>query len=320
MQASSNTLPSGVPRNIACCLHWREAVLVWVAAASSIVWAGCGGTGWPPASGSDRPGPVASRPAADLASSMPDANDNVLGGQAPASPRRPVIRLQITFSILRARVAKGFFSRSGKVWNHLDEEAIPADTAVILQRNGLRVARGKEDSWPAIKALLKEEHVETSRDRMAVTNGLPLMVELNGVPRDQILFLLRPEGPVAGASFPESTNVLRIEYDILLAKPSSLQVRVIPEIRLPRRRPRPKLDESDSPQPPWEQATRVLHELAFEMEVGPDEFFVIGPSPTAELGHWAGSLLLCEETDGRWFESMYFITPRIFRTGRSTGP
>ena len=46
-----------------------------------------------------------------------------------------------------------------------------------------------------------------------------------------------------------------------------------------------------------------------------DEFFVVGPAPTAEQEHLIGSLLLQEEIDGRPLESMYFITPRVRRGG-----
>ena len=150
-----------------------------------------------------------------------------------------------------------------------------------------------------------------------VGSGLPLMLALDGRPRDQILFLFRPGGALGGVSFPESTNFLRIEYDISLTQAGAVTVRVMPEIRLP---PRPRRLTSGFPDRPWEQPARILYELAFEMEVGPDECFVIGPSPTAEQGHLAGSLLLCEEIDGRPFESMYFVTPRVFRTRRSAGP
>jgi len=248
--------------------------------------------------------------------------DNGLAEEDSSRPRRPVIPLQISFDVLRARAASGVFSESGKIWNHLDEEAIPADTAVILQRNGLRVARGKEDSWPPIKALLEdEEHVETSTNHVAVNNGLPLMVELDRWPRDQVLFLFRPDGSLGGASFPESTNLLRIEYDISLdRRPGALEVNVMPEIRLPPTPPRFRFGESGFVQGRRQQPTRVLRELAFAMEVGPDEFFVVGPGPRMERGHLAGSLLLCEEIEGRRFESIYFITPRVTGTGRSAGP
>ena len=307
-------------RPIGCLRRRWCGVFVWLAGAGLLGAAGCESAGWNLAQDTGGDPEAASEMAPAPALSTHEGSDPEAGPDPSSRRVRPVVVLHITFDILRARVAAGVFSESGRIWNHLDEKAIPADLALMLQRNGLRVARGKEDSWPPIKALLEEqERVETSSDRVSISNGLPLMVELDSRPRDQVFFMFRADGTLGGASFPDSTNVLRIEYDISLARASALQVKVMPEIRLPRRPPRLRPGEPNPFGVPWEQPARVLRELAFEMEIGPDEFFVIGPGPTTEQEHLAGSLLLREEIDGRPLESMYFITPRVFRTGPSTG-
>jgi len=228
---------------------------------------------------------------------------------------------QVRFDILRVRVPKGVFSESGKIWNRLEQEVLPAQTALLLQKNGLRVARGKLEDWRPIRALLDAEpHVTTGQNAITMNNGLPLLLELHAEPRDQLLFLYRPGGTLVGAPFRMSTNVLRIEYSVPLHDADALEIEMMPEIQLQHlpssntlRRP----DElAQVPVPPG----RILRELAFRITLQPGEFVTVGPSPAAnEIPYVAGALLLCDELDGKRYESMFFITPQVSQTGRSDG-
>ena len=49
---------------------------------------------------------------------------------------------------------------------------------MLLQRNGLRVASGKSDSWPTIESILNQQpKVETSQSSLMINNGLPFILE-----------------------------------------------------------------------------------------------------------------------------------------------
>ncbi|UCD29624.1 MAG: hypothetical protein JSV03_03850 [Planctomycetota bacterium] len=300
----------GIP--IDCNTNQHHAVIVYASIAALLVAVGCtdpGGSGRK--NGSFR---LFGR------SESPNGRDSALtigtqdhkSNQSTLSQQETVIVRQISFDILRARVAKGIFSESGKIWNHLDEEALPADTAFYLQRNGLRVARGKLDSWRPIKALLEQEkNVESSAKETPLTTGASFTLELDPRPRDQTLFIVRRNGHLAGADYADSVNLLRIEYGFSVDNKDLLVVRMMPQIKLPYTASRFDVGPNGLVQYPSHQPTKVLRELAFEMELGPDEFFVIGPSNSAHHGHLAGSLLLCEEIEGSKYESMYFITPQV---------
>jgi hypothetical protein len=93
----------------------------------------------------------------------------------------------------------------------------------------------------------------------------------------------------------------------------------MPEIRLPKQPPRFSADVPGFIDRPILPPTRVLRELAAEVEVGPDQFLVVGPSPFIGNAYLVGALFLCTEVDGRRMESMYFITPRVMNTGRRPG-
>jgi hypothetical protein len=224
----------------------------------------------------------------------------------------PVAALVLSFDVLRTQVPRGTFSESGKVWNHIDEQVVPADQAFTLQLNGLRIGRGKMAAWAPIKALLDAEKDVTSlQNSMAVGNGLPLTIEVDAQPHDQTLFLFRPDGSLPGATLPGSMNLLRIEYAISVSDPNSVLLDVMPEVRLqpedPARNPNAWMGR---PVPP---RTRVFRELAVQMLIGPDEFLAIGPSQAIRETHTIGALLLGREIDGRLYESMFFITPRVVR-------
>jgi hypothetical protein len=290
-----------------------------VVAATLLVTAGCqdgkftlNWTGKPPATA----------PAPAVEPDWPGASSQTRVQNQPetSGPQRPTLILQISFDVVRARVPRGFFSQSEKIWNHLNEGAIASDAAVLLQRNGMRVARGDANSWPPIKALLEQQgQVETSQNRMVLNNGLPLVVEPDPRTRDQTVFLFRPDGSLGGASFPQSTNGLLIEYALTGANLDRIRVSVIPQIRLPRQAPRLNPDTPGFIEQPLLPPTRVLRELAFATEVGPEQFVAIGPSRLIENAHLMGSLLLCEESEGRRLESMYFITPRVLNTTQKSG-
>jgi hypothetical protein len=242
------------------------------------------------------------------------------GDVAAVMQEQPLIILQVNFDILRARVPQGVFSESGKIWNHLDEESISAEVAATLQRNGLRVARGKTESWPPIQAILDHEKLETSRSDMTLANGLPLTVELDKREREQTLFLFRRDGTMAGVTCPMSRNLLRIEYEVPVTDASAVLVDVMPEIRQ-RGTNTLMLNELGQLDQPMKEPTRILRELAFKMEIPAGDFFVIGPSRAAHQGGLrVGSLLLCEEIEGKRYETMFFITPRVYRADRSKKP
>lgn len=257
---------------------------------------------------------TASAPGEDSADSSIAPSDE----PTDANPSTPVAILSIDFQILRVRAAQGTFSRSAKIWNAIDEEILSPDAHVLLERNGLRVGAGQVADWPQIKAILDAEQVELQRDHQVVQNGLPLTVEVMPQMRDQLLFLFRPDGTMAGRSYGYSRTRLRIDYAISVMVADSVEAQVMPEIVLPTPEREQTLIPARRERYPVEEPTRPLWEIAVKTRIGPGEFLAVGPTEKVYEGHFAGTLLLVDEVDGRKLESVYFITPQII--SRPLGP
>jgi hypothetical protein len=244
-----------------------------------------------------------------VASVFPTGALDALGSSGP----RPVI-LQVRFDVLRAWVPLGEVSKSGKIWNHVDEDVIPADWAAHLRRNGFRVGRGTASSWPPIRAILDAARGTRCQPESLVAGGGPLTLEISARPRDQILFLYRPDGGLVGATFAASTNAIRIEYAVPPTELDSVALSVMPEVHQKNIDSGWKVTPQGVFRNPTE-ASRILRELAFQAVVPPDHFILIGPSPQIQRQSLAGRVMLVEVIDGQEFESLYFITPRVFRVG-----
>jgi hypothetical protein len=234
---------------------------------------------------------------------------------ATADRDRPVVIKNVHFQVLRVRGTTGLFSRSEKIWNPLDENVLPIDRRALLAKNGLRVAVGHQDTWPQIKAVLDEQQVEVFKDQKIVQNGYPLPLFTDTRPREQTLFLVRPDGSMPGARFPRSTTALRLAYSVPLDAPDTVLIEIIPEIRLPSYRPPPTINEHGWTERPSVEQGRPLWELACRVRVEPDHFLVVGPSRTVNQPHLTGTLLLCEKEKGQHYESVCFITPKLQEVG-----
>lgn len=300
------------------CLPLRGIVSSALLLSGVLCLAGCDASGPSPWGFAAQADPAPAQPAGAVAAGpVPPVIAPPSATTAGLAGRPPVVLATFTFDILRVRVPQGLFSESGKVWNHLDPDFLPAETAKLLHRNGLRAARADAASWPALRAILETEpRAETAQSRLIMSNGLPLLLELDLQPKDQILFLYRRDGTLAGAPWRSSTNVLRIDYGIPPAQMDSVLMEIAPELRLDSPAAHALRGAEHWDRNAFPERSRVIRDLSFRAQLGPGQFLAIGPSSaTREMPYIMGSLLLCEEQNGEKFESMYFITPTVSLTG-----
>ncbi|MEP0843074.1 MAG: hypothetical protein HRF43_10230 [Phycisphaerae bacterium] len=250
-----------------------------------------------------------------LRPSTPAATAPADGGESfsvAGDAQTPRTILQLHFDVLRTQAPVGTFSQSDKIWNHLDEKVVPAELAAVLQKNGLRIGRGKMSAWHPIKAILDlEKAVQAFQNGITLHNGLPLTIELDQRPQDQSPFVYRPDGTLRGLRLTAGMNLLRIEYAIPVTHPDSVLIEMMPETRL--EAPEPRLTVNGWTQRPPVRPSEIFRELSVRMLVGPDEFVAVGPSSAVTMPHTLGALMLIDQVENQPRESVLFITPRVIR-------
>jgi len=233
-----------------------------------------------------------------------------------ARDARP-LRLAAFLHVVRAEVPVGAVSESYKVWNHLDEQAIGARRLVALKQNGLRVAVGRQEAWGPIKAILDGIPDRLIyRDAMSLKAGA-ISLEISTGPDDQTVFLFRQNGEMAGYSFLASHNLFQVTALFNEEDPSELILKVVPEIRQDPRKMAWTQKEGRVVRVPVYHG-RTFNELAVQVTVPSGRFLVIGPGHEIEAGPLIGRALLTREVEGKRYESIFFLTPRVVRSGPAT--
>lgn len=217
----------------------------------------------------------------------------------------------VQFDVLRVQAPLGEFSRSQKIWGHLDEQAVGVETQMVLQRNGLRIGLGSQESWPPVHAILQA----VSR-RIVHTlppsppNSLSVSLQLNDEPLEETVFFYRPNGTLSGGSFPGATNVFRINWEFNSDNIEQVVVYITPEIRQERSRVAPKPTPLGVALVPVFEG-KVFQELASRLVVSSGGYIVLGPGEDVARAGLLGREFLVTMIDGEPYETILVIVPRV---------
>jgi hypothetical protein len=251
------------------------------------------------------------RPVAEPANLLDSAPESI------SAQDRRAVRLVVYLDVLRVEVPIGSISESVKIWSHLDEQAIGAQRAVTLRRNGLRVGVGRGEAWAPIKAILDGMSDRLVYRDTALLNTGSFYLEISGEPDDQTVFFFRDDGTLAGESIPASRNVFQVGYELVADDPSKVTLKVIPEICQHQRRMEWARQGDRYTRVPVYQG-RVLRELAIEATLAGGSFLAIGPGDEVKLNPVIGRTLLTRKVESKQYESVYFLTPNVRRSGLVT--
>jgi len=248
---------------------------------------------------------------------LPDSVPFESDAPAPTADGRPAVsrtQLSASFQLLRVELPLGAVSDSQKLWNHVDEEALGSDQAMLLRQNGFRIGLGQPADWPAVQAILVASH-PTLAKRKAVNlqTAYPLAIEDGQPKRDQTIFYYRPDGTLAGQSVDQSRNVLRVDHEIDPQGADAVLLHVLPEIR---RRDTGlqmfRTQDGFKQLPAYEGVS--IRDLSFTIRVPDGWFLVIAPGPRVnQTGLIGREFMSCAGHDGR-YEFVYVIWPTITRS------
>ncbi len=305
----------------------RAAAWVLAAAAAAAGIAGCrhgmnGAADSQPAWGFQAIGPARPAPAAPPAAPKIPAEDNPF--VIALAPGVPVVTQDMTiravqFDVLQVQAPLGEFSRSQKIWDHLDEQAVGIETQMHLQRNGLRVGLGTQESWPPVHAILET----VSRRIVRVLppsppNSLSVSLQLNSEPLDQTVFFYRGNGTLVGGSFAGATDVFRITWEFNSDNIEQVVVYITPEVRQEQSGSAPMPTPLGVAMVP-EYEGKVFKELTSRLVVGPGGYIVLGPAADVARAGLLGREFLVKLIDAEPYEMVLVIVPRVLDLARQGG-
>lgn len=209
-------------------------------------------------------------------------------------------------------VPAGSASRSGKLWNYLDEEPVALKSSV-LGLNGFRVGLGIEETWPEVMRALKELTAKTVKmTDIQTAPGQPAPVVVQEKRPVQTIFSYTDKGFLKGSDYPPGDNLLLLcptinEYDrdsvLLTIQP---QIRTTRHYRLPTTKDgyttlvrRPKIFDFTS--------------MTFSLKVSKGDFLIIGPGAQSSRPSSMGHHFLTRKKGGITFETVLVLRPELTR-------
>jgi hypothetical protein len=202
---------------------------------------------------------------------------NASDSPADTSGVPPMRRLFIEFAVLRVETARPHFSDNPRLWEFVDEGAVPAAVRMALRDSGFRVGVGQEAARDPLTRWLEEQPEVQSKLERTIPNQDELMeIVLTYEGRDYVVFYVRTTGPLAGQHFEQAWPVLNIAFEVITGDFENVRLRVFPEMRErpgPLRYERVGADYLLRPTP----QQRLYHELAFDVTVPRGGFLLLGP-------------------------------------------
>lgn len=217
----------------------------------------------------------------------------------------------VQFEVLQVQAPLGEFSRSQKIWDHLDEQAVGTEMQMTLQRNGLRAGLGSQESWPPVRAILDTvQHRIVRTLPPAPPNSVSVSLQLNNEPVDQTIFFFRANRTLSGDTFPGASDVLRITWEFNNDNVEQVVVYVTPEVRQNQSGVSFKATPFGvAPVPIYEG--RIFKELGLRLVVSPGGYIVLGPGEDVSHVGLLGREFLVTQIDGEAYETVLVIVPRV---------
>ncbi|MGD0767972.1 MAG: hypothetical protein ABSB42_07225 [Tepidisphaeraceae bacterium] len=201
----------------------------------------------------------------------------------------------------------GANSRDDSFWKLVDEDVVDVPTNLNLNRNGLRVGRGRVADWPDYLKLLIAESAMTLKETKFLTQPsfddarLPMSDDI--LP-EELLFIYDDHG-LTMRSFDDCQNFLSVAFQWAPRKAGTMRLTICPAIMAWRTR----RDYSLSDNPPEGKYLERLnyYDLHFCTDVAPGEFLALGTSTATEDPNRVGSRFLTRDGPNQRYEQLLIL-------------
>jgi hypothetical protein len=191
------------------------------------------------------------------------------------------------------------------VWSYLDEASPQSADWKMLHRNGLRCGIGQYSDWPAVKAELEKYGTKIQGDfQVTLSNFSPMNLLSDKLRSERTLFYYDRNGDVHGRDFGPSL----MQFSMVTAgRISGGRVRAIfiPRIY----KPETSLERLMPSENKKSMVEQELENFNITVDLGPEEFALIGPSAGEMPESLIGSQLFLGWDQGRQLNYFILISP-----------
>jgi hypothetical protein len=243
----------------------------------------CGGHSLP----QPRPPSVPSAPP----SPAPDANPPPAGGGI------------ITGRIYQLQMPFGANSRDDSFWKLVDEDVLDVAANLNMNRNGLRVGRGRVADWPQyLKVLVAESALKLKETEFTAEPSFEdARVDMSDILPEELLFIYDDHG-LTMRSFDDCQNLLSLSFQWAPRKPGTIRLTLCPVVMACRTRRDYFLGDD------LKYLQRLnYYDLHLSADIAPGEFLVLGTSTATDDPNRVGSRFLTRDGPNQRYEELLIL-------------
>ena len=226
---------------------------------------------------------------------------------AASDAKAPLIGSGIITGVMyQLQMPFGANSRDESFWKLVDEDVVDVATNLNLNRNGLRVGRGRVADWPDfLKILLTESAIKLREtDFTAQPSFEDARLEMSDIMPEELLFIYDDHG-LTMRSFDDCQNLLSFTFQWAPRKPRTIRLTICPVIMAWRTRRDYSL--SDEPAPARYLERLNYYDLHFRADIAPGEFLALGTSTATEDPNRVGSRFLTRDGPNQRYEELLIL-------------
>jgi hypothetical protein len=253
-----------------------------------------------------RPGPTAPPTAPPSQPPVP-AQHVISGDAAPPAVTEPNPMLTstgvINVTMYQLQMPFGANSRDDGFWKLVDEDVVDVPTNMNMNRNGLRVGRGRVSDWQDFLKVLDKESAMKLRETQytAQPSFEDAQLDMSEILPEELLFIYDEHG-LTMRSFNDCQNFLSTAFQWAPREPRTIRLTFCPVVKAWRTRRDYSLTDNPPSQNYLEREN--YYDLHWRADIKPGEFLVIGTSTETQDPNRIGSRFLTRDGPNQRFEEV----------------
>ena len=236
-----------------------------------------------------------------------------LRGRSSPADAGSIHVVDLAFDVIRIDMPADGIRHSLKIWNHVDEMRIGAETVAQLARNGVRMGIATDEGWTAMRVIFDACEARWEQQQMIGQRGLPLSIEIGAVESSEPIFYYDARHKLQGKTFSAGKKLVNLGFGYRPELGGVIDLQVGMEVR------------HDRGVMAWEKRggvirevpafdRKVFHDLDVSLSLNPGEFLILGPSARAAETYLIGSRFFTRDEGGSAYEIMFFIAPKPYQS------